>query len=422
MKYVIDLSGAKAKTEDETVRSLEDNVVAEDSLTYLASVRQDFTARDDARVVRYLDTELMDDSAHMEAIFRQVDSALGDAGDVTIASYLPRVGTHIASKYSDNEAVSFEHLARLTRRDAPTTTTAANDSTVTMMPDDEIVSHVVGAIGSARSGVVDQTMLRPLLISRDARFDKEAGPLEWTQQGFVGRIVELAVAAGLVRVSPGAKAPSTHLSLTTAGQRAFASQAEPGARREHPSVADREEGKDPKVQEWWDALASHGYGPFQQVRQDLYDTLRTMIERDPGGVDGINLIKQATRHVRETSDFKLPWQKVQEFLRTLLREELVLVANGVLISPRFGVDEPKIDSLADSFDLALDARLVILLVKIGGVVHHDDTWRLAAALYNKRSFEDRAEQVFLAALATGEVTIDPTMGQLFLAVETDPAA
>ncbi|PPF54657.1 hypothetical protein C5C13_13620 [Clavibacter michiganensis] len=70
----------------------------------------------------------------------------------------------------------------------------------------------------------------------------------------------------------------------------------------------------------------------------------------------------------------------------------------------------------------MDARLVILLVKIGGVVHHDDTWRLAAALYNKRSFEDRAEQVFLAALATGEVTIDPTMGQLFLAVETDPAA
>ncbi|KFF59991.1 hypothetical protein JF66_07430 [Cryobacterium sp. MLB-32] len=426
MQYVIDLSGAKEKSESESIRSLEEKVTSEDALTYLLTMRQEFIGRSNAKVVRFLDAELTDDSAHAAKILGQVEAAKESGESVVVSSYLSRVGSLISSKYGDDHTVTYEPLARLAHRVPAEIARSDGDSTSALMSSEEIVTHVVAAIGSSSSGGVDQTALRTLLATRDQRFAKDAGPVEWKQQGFIGRIVNLAVSAGLVRAIAGERAPQVNLTLTPAGQRSLATHTD-----EQPAVLTtmesntedkREEGKDPKVQEWWDVLGSHGFGPFQQVRLELYSALRAIVTEESGSLDGINLIKRATHRVRAESGRKLPWQKVQEFLRTLLREELVLRSGEDLVSPRFGINEPKIDDLVDSFDLALDARLLVLLVKIGGIVHHDDTWRIAAALFNSRASEDRADQVFLAALATGEVTIDPIMGQLFLVDDSDTAA
>ncbi|WP_035880877.1 hypothetical protein, partial [Cryobacterium sp. MLB-32] len=73
MQYVIDLSGAKEKSESESIRSLEEKVTSEDALTYLLTMRQEFIGRSNAKVVRFLDAELTDDSAHAAKILGQVE-------------------------------------------------------------------------------------------------------------------------------------------------------------------------------------------------------------------------------------------------------------------------------------------------------------------------------------------------------------
>ncbi|WP_162943771.1 hypothetical protein [Arthrobacter celericrescens] len=441
---MIDITGAKAHTEQRALAALVDFAAlsADDSVVIIAGFNQNFppinnvneTATSDDETIRISEDTLLVDEKFAERIMNEVQHRLDQGGEVILYSFLSRVGDAFRSKFAGIPAASYESIGRIMAGTAADSAVTVNwDSR--FMDEDEAVSHLVSAVASRPEGVY-QTALHDLLVQRDKRFEKRDGSFT-SSKGFMKLLVKLGIERGLIGVLKDGQNPTNPmLTVSSTPARGAGNHTAvhgttsptPEARREKPSPGSGS-GSRELAQYYWDLMREHRVGPYQQVREHIYNALERSVQEstDHGPTSTAEeIIERAIAVVRKAwvipnGRKNLPWDDVQEFLRKLLREEPVLRSGEQLIGPWYGIGEPKVTDILPKFRERLDGQCLRFLLNLSEVSVSEKA-ALASVLFNSPTEDNqrRVQDIIEGMLHSSELLIDKATGALSLLPRNPP--
>jgi hypothetical protein len=403
-KYVVDLTGARTGTEEATVRRLAEVVPEDTPITYLARLAQDFHSGGGSTVVRLMDDVLQDDAQSLERIVEVVQDARGDEWEVDFWSYLARITHGVAERFADAADVQSRPLSRLIQN-----TDEASILSASVLSSDEVLKEALRVIGERPDGRIEQVNLRTMMASANPVFRKQSGPDEWKAPGFVKTILTNLEHRGHVRTVSGAGTVNPLFEITAEG---LASIGGGSSRPQLETQPESQVGIDSTVQEWWDLLSTAGWNPWASLGDRLYATLADVVEESPGKFTSAEVARQVISRLRKLYQGHMPWSMVERFLMRVLQIEPVLLAGEEAVPARFGPHEPRITGLAPDFAERIRARLLVVLVQLGGDVGYTDAWRVSAVLFGTRAREDDAQDLIDRAVISALLMVDPMTGSL----------
>ncbi|GAA1082911.1 hypothetical protein GCM10009663_27380 [Kitasatospora arboriphila] len=224
--------------------------------------------------------------------------------------------------------------------------------------------------------------------------------------------------------------PNPFISLTLKGQE-HAQQIAPISRFQMRSTSPeparsklhRHEIYSRRSDEFITALRKSGFGPFQQIRLDVYEKIENLAGQKrtvPKLIrDAINEVRKDREysesegrelatpgdHELQVPEKPIPWAKVRTFFISLINRCPVLLSGGEPVSHSWAEAEIKVDGLVDDWKIRLDGELICFLLENGIEISLADVADLSGAIYNSRKDEyfDRILSVVQLLLREGIV-------------------
>lgn len=266
-----------------------------------------------------------------------------------------------------------------------------------------------GKGATSRATAVQQTNLRPLMSSRDARFYK-ANPAT-NAPNYISSLLQRAQHAGLVGVESVANNPwiwlaaKPQLDLIDTGKATFGKVVEaaanaPGGAADVVAKTPLGKGTNTRPEEIYTAiLRNHKMGPFANVRDDLYAALEKLSgQKMPLDRLITACITKAQEAHTAQKDSKIPWKtSIRNFLVKLLTRRPVLRdAEDNYVTPSFHTGQTAIHGVDPEFRNMLDGDLVMFLLEQGAEIKYEDRGSVVGALYMTRdsNFQDQLDDVF----------------------------
>ncbi|MCU1481032.1 MAG: hypothetical protein JWQ19_1818 [Subtercola sp.] len=420
MLYIVDLVSLNANASSNVISSISKRLVPGDQVTYVAGFTQALIPAEigDAAILRVLESDLRDDKLFVARLFEGVVSARAEDTEVSLASYLTRLQTAFDAQFAQDDGAHFLSL------EVETAQTKALTWDPAFMTERRAALVLASVVADHPDQAAPQTALRTALGNKDSRFARTSGIPFSVAPRFISAVVEVGVRAGFVEIVESAKPGGTPLiALTAAGAQALSTTAAlPAATRPTPEIETTEhEPVNVDKAQLWLILLRHNFGPFQQVRGEIYDDLELLARNNPG-YDAMKVVRKAVgsarvRYVTPAGRSGLPWGKVQEFMKVLLRRERVLLSGVEFVEPLYGPGHPVVDGIVDDFRQRLDCSIVLHLLEIGAEIEYDDEIPLAATLYDSLSEanQDRAQTVLNRIIQDGTASVDARSGQIVLA-------
>jgi hypothetical protein len=395
MRYFVDLTGTQGDREDQVIKLI---FAAKSDFSYDSST---FCAIDGAVKVNGIDpaslsaisSEVERDEMDKFVLdqLRHVTANLPSGESLTVCSFRSVVQYHTLNdelfeegrlKFLDlrevfhNVNTNFEPLV------------AWQDS---FMPLADAVKYLVRALKEA-GGSERKTNLRGRLAKLNSKFAKDGTGSFSNTPKFISILVSAAQEKNLVH-SEGV-GPNPNIVLTGNGkvqgqwQELETSKLESSINQDDARDSDR----------YLTLLRSKGFGPFQEVREAVYDAMEGILDsgakvtiRDLlyGAVDRV---RQDVEEAQQTGRHHLlfdpsrgyPWSRVRSFMSVLLTRCLVLKSGDDLVGATWTELKREVTSFELNWRTRLDSEFIVFLLENGCVINMHTAEDLSGAIYNTR--------------------------------------
>jgi hypothetical protein len=337
-----------------------------------------------------------DNAMFVRSVLKRVEEARNARDAVTVFTYNPALKAVISGLRQSDPEIKLAMFASAPRAEIPWPSTAE------WMTIDSAAREVGEALRGR--GRVRATDLRGLLQSSNSLWKKEPGSPSATP-GLIGKVINHAEARGLIRVTRDGGS-SGNPWIEDAGTSILSQRVSPLERTASSNYVT--------------CLRDHSFGPFMQVRWNVYDEMERRASVSFGAQA---LVEASVSAVQVEHDDMLskekpfPWVRLRLLIVKLLQHSDALLGEGLVIHHDFCDAKSIVTGLADDWRFALDSVLVTHLLENGFEFGFEDSADLAGALYDGRDSErvDRTMDLLSYMVKTEKAVENPEVtGKLVL--------